>query len=321
MGQREKILITEDGRFDLSAYNWDDHRFSDILAKTNSINTDQAMDISRFVRDEIAKMETYTITIPVIEKMIEAKLMEYGLTRTAPVRLDKSVFIKNGPVLSDNAVTVLKRRYLKKDSKNRPIETPEQMFRRVARHIAKAEKKYGDASLVDKMEHIFYKMLTDLTFLPNSPTLMNAGRRLGQLAACFVLPIEDSMDGIFDSIKNAAMIHKSGGGTGFSFSRLRPANSRVGTTGGIASGPVSFMKVFNTATEQVKQGGTRRGANMAVLRVDHPDIVEFIACKEDNAALNNFNISVAITDRFMEAVEKNEPFVLANPLNQKKIRK
>ena len=319
MGQREKILITEDGRFDLSAYKWDDHRFSDILAKTNSINTDQAMDISRFVRDEIAKMETYTITIPVIEKMIEAKLMEYGLTRTSPVRLDKSVFIKNGPVLSDNAVTVLKRRYLKKDSKNRPIETPEQMFRRVARHIAKAEKKYGDASLVDKMEHIFYKMLTDLTFLPNSPTLMNAGRRLGQLAACFVLPIEDSMDGIFDSIKNAAMIHKSGGGTGFSFSRLRPANSRVGTTGGIASGPVSFMKVFNTATEQVKQGGTRRGANMAVLRVDHPDIVEFIACKEDNAALNNFNISVAITDRFMEAVEKNEPFVLANPLNQKKI--
>jgi len=141
MGQREKVLITEDGRFDLGTYQWDDHRFSDILARTNPVNTDQAMDISRFVRNEIAKMETVTITMPVIEKMIEAKLIEYGLTKTAPVRLDKSVFVKNGPNLSENAVTVLKRRYLKKDSKDRIIETPEQMFRRVAGHIAKAEKK------------------------------------------------------------------------------------------------------------------------------------------------------------------------------------
>ncbi len=318
MGQKAKILVTEDGQFDLSTYQWDDHRFSDILLKENPIDSDQAMDISRFVQDEIAKMETYTITMPVIEKMIEKKLMEFGLTKTMPIRIDKSMFVKNRIILSDNARTVLKRRYLKKSTKGHVIETPEQMFRRVAHHIARAEKNYGDPSRIDVVEDIFYKMMTEFKFLPNSPTLMNSGRRLGQLAACFVLPIEDSMDAIFNSIKNAALIHKSGGGTGFSFSRLRPADSRVGTTGGVASGPVSFMKVFNTATEQVKQGGTRRGANMAVLKVDHPDIIEFITCKEDDGNLNNFNISVGITDQFMEAVENNETFGLINPANQKK---
>ncbi|RLB12513.1 MAG: ribonucleotide-diphosphate reductase subunit alpha, partial [Deltaproteobacteria bacterium] len=184
--------------------------------------------------------------------------------------------------LSENARRVLEKRYLKKDAKGRVIETPEQLFRRVARHIAQAEKKYGDEAHVKRIEEIYYEMMTQFRFLPNSPTLMNAGRRLGQLAACFVLPVEDSMEGIFDALKNAALIHKSGGGTGFSFSRLRPKNSRVGTTGGVASGPVSFMKIFNTATEQVRQGGTRRGANMAILRVDHPDIMEFIHCKKNN---------------------------------------
>jgi ribonucleoside-diphosphate reductase alpha chain len=317
MGHKSKILVTEDGMFDLATYRWDDDRFSDLLVKENSIDTDQALNISRFLRDQIAKMELNTITVSVLEKMIEAKLLEYGLKKPSPVRLDKSIFVRNGLALSENAKRVLERRYLKKDINGKIIETPEQMFRRVAHHIAKAEKKQGDASLLMKMEEIFYGMMTEFKFLPNSPTLMNAGRSLGQLAACFVLPVEDSMEGIFDSLKNAAMIHKSGGGTGFSFSRLRPKNSRVGTTGGIASGPVSFMRIFNTATEQVKQGGTRRGANMAILRVDHADILEFIRCKRDNKELNNFNISVAVTDAFMEAVGKEGEYDILDPRDKK----
>ena len=317
MGQRGKILITEDGSFDLSTYRWDDNRFSDLLVRENPINSDQAMDISLFLREEITKMELQTITMPVIEKIIETKLLEYGLVESSPIRLDKSIFIKQGPLFSENATRVLERRYLKKDNKGRIKETPEQMFKRVAHHIARAEKEYGDASNVKKMEDIFYSIMREFKFLPNSPTLMNAGRRLGQLAACFVLPVEDSMEGIFDSLKNAALIHKSGGGTGFSFSRLRPKASRVGTTGGVASGPVSFMKIFNTATEQVKQGGTRRGANMAVLRVDHPDIMEFISSKTNNNELNNFNISVGVTDKFMEAVENEDDYDLIDPRDKK----
>ncbi|MEN8245119.1 MAG: vitamin B12-dependent ribonucleotide reductase [Thermodesulfobacteriota bacterium] len=234
------------------------------------------------------------------------------------LKLNPSIFMKDRLVLSDNAKSVLKRRYLKKDSRGRLVESPRQMFKRVAKHIARAEKNYGDESDVKKAEETFYRMMTDLTFLPNSPTLMNAGRRLGQLAACFVLPVEDSMDGIFDSLKNAALIHKSGGGTGFSFSRLRAKDSRVGTTGGVASGPVSFMKIFNTATEQVKQGGTRRGANMAILRVDHPDIMEFISCKKYDGDLNNFNISVGLTEKFMQAVKADETYDLIDPYEKVK---
>ncbi len=319
MGQKGKILVTEEGRFDLSTYSWDDTRFSAILAKANPIDTDKALDISKFIREEIAKMETLTITMPVIDKIIEKKLVSYGLTKPTPIRLDKSVFIKNGFNLSNNARTVLKRRYLKKDANGKVIETSKKMFQRVASHIAKAEKKYDKSPSEKVIEKQFFHMMTDLKFLPNSPTLMNAGRKLGQLAACFVLPVEDSMEGIFDSLKNAAIIHKSGGGTGFSFSRLRAKDSRVGTTGGVASGPVSFMKVFNTATEQVKQGGTRRGANMAILRVDHPDIMEFIHCKKDDTALNNFNISVGVTGKFMEAVKAGSSYDLVDPSNQKKV--
>jgi len=215
--------------------------------------------------------------------------------------------------ITENAKIVLERRYLKKNDAGKTIETPENMFKRVAKHIASAEKNYPDTIAPKDIETQFYKMMTEFRFLPNSPTLMNAGRSLGQLAACFVLPVEDSIDGIFDAVKNAAIIHKSGGGTGFSFSRLRPENSRVGSTGGVASGPVSFMKIFNSATEQVKQGGTRRGANMAILRVDHPDIMSFIRCKNNKGELNNFNISVGVTDKFMEAVFKGSDYDLIDP--------
>jgi ribonucleoside-diphosphate reductase alpha chain len=318
MGHQSKFLVTKDGTFDLAAYRWDDNLFSDMLIRDSSIDSSCAMDISRALREEIHQMDLKTITIPLLEEIVEAKLLEYGLKKNTPIKLEGSFFLKEKINLSENAYTVLKTRYLKKDSNGNVVETPEQMFKRVAHHIALAEKKYGDETSIEKVEEKFYSMMTEFRFLPNSPTLMNAGRHLGQLAACFVLPVEDSMDAIFDSLKNAALIHKSGGGTGFSFSRLRPVRSRVGTTGGVASGPISFMKIFNTATEQVKQGGTRRGANMGILRVDHPDIMEFIYCKRDNKELNNFNISVGVTDKFMQALKTESNYDLIDPRDNRK---
>ena len=223
--------------------------------------------------------------------------------------------------LTPQAITILEKRYLKRDAGGKIIESPEEMFWRVARNIAEPEHLYGSRTSPEELSQIFFKMMSSLDFLPNSPCLMNAGRELQQLAACFVLPVEDSLDAIFETVKQTALIHQSGGGTGFSFSRLRPKDDAVQSTGGVASGPTSFMRVFNMATEVIKQGGTRRGANMGVLRVDHPDIMEFITIKQSPGEMENFNLSVGLTKVFMEAVEKDGEYSLINPRTKKEVRR
>jgi len=223
--------------------------------------------------------------------------------------------------LGINATKVLQRRYLLQNEKGKTIETPQQMFKRVAHAIASVETRYNQNTDIKKIEDLFYKIMSNLEFLPNTPTLMNAGTKIGQLSACFVIPVGDSLQEIFEAVKWTAIIHQSGGGTGFDFSHLRPQGDPVKSTGGVASGPVQFMTIFDKTTEVIKQGGKRRGANMGILRIDHPDILEFIACKSKEKFLSNFNISVAIPDEFMKAVEKNRNYNLVNPRNNRIIGK
>ncbi len=290
--------------------------------------------VSRLVLGKIA--DIYKDKIPSVESiqdLIETTLMDEGYGRIAKsyilyrerrsqIREAKSVLgVRDDLKLPINTMEVLKKRYLLKDENKNIVETPRELFRRVAAHVARAEKNFRlHRCAQEEAEEAFYQMMRSLEFMPNSPTLMNAGTALGQLSACFVIPVGDSIDGIFEALKAVARIHQTGGGTGFNFSRLRPKGDLVASTRGEASGPLSFMEIFDKATEVIVQGGRRRGANMSILRCDHPDIVEFVESKVGKERFSNFNLSVGATDAFMDAVRRDRTFGLVNPRTRKKVR-
>ncbi|MBI3980896.1 adenosylcobalamin-dependent ribonucleoside-diphosphate reductase [Candidatus Microgenomates bacterium] len=298
---------------------------------TGEFNSSVAKTIAQKVMDKLALKfnRKDTPTVEEIQDIVEPTIAEAGYFATAKhyilyrhehakIRgVQKALGVPDDVGLPLNSLRVLEARYLIRDVNRNIIESPRDLFQRVSKTIAAPEKKWGGEKAHKKYEEVFFGMMTRREFIPNSPTLMNAGVGSGQLSACFVIPVPDDMGGIFDAVKAAALIHQTGGGTGFSFSRLRPKGDIVKSSSGVASGPVSFMRVFNMATEVIKQGGKRRGANMGILRVDHPDILDFITCKEDMVSITNFNISVTVTEKFMEAVEKNKEYELINPHNKK----
>ncbi len=326
---KPKKIIKRDGRTVAFKEEKITEAISKALSAVNKGDKKLAARLASEVALHTAKKVSGVPTVEDVQDVVELVLMKDGQAdaakayilyrkRREEIRKTKAAYgVYDELKLSVNAAKVLERRYLLKDASMRPMETPAGMLRRVAKAVSAPDRIYDKRADLKKTAEEFYAAMCALDFLPNSPTLMNAGTAVGQMSACFVIPVEDSMESIFSAVKDAALIHQSGGGTGFSFSRLRPKDDLVKSTGGVASGPVSFMRVFNTATEVIRQGGRRRGANMGILRVDHPDIMEFVTAKEREGEFSNFNLSVGATDEFMQAASKNRDYALVNPRNGK----